>query len=468
MLDYGDEKMPIKTPDDSFVMTPEDLSHDPPSVDPVKATEDALQNPLGMLPLSSNVKHGDKVIILCPDKVKGGNQTFSHRKTSIPIIVKELLKAGVECKDIQIIIANGLHRKNTLFEMRYYLGNFIVNSFWPDRLICHDAEDTDNLTAFSGNSSGNIVEFNSRIMKADLVISIGHVLGNPYGGFSGGYKMVSTGITTWRSISSHHCPTVMNRTDMLSGNTQSDMRKRMNSIGQSMEKAMGKKFFFVDAVLGTDNQILGVFSGDGTIVQEQSWQLAKKRTEITLDLDDKFDILVFGLPRTFHYGPGHGTNPILMLQAIGAQLIRDFGVLKDNSVIICVSKCDGWFNDRWFPSYRTLFNKLEYLSDFADAVEFEEALSNNPRFIRKYRFEHGYGAFHAFSMVYCGNIALRNTNSVIIVGARNPGYARLMGCRAVKTFDQALNEAKKYVGKNPRILVLPECMNKPGFHLFEK
>jgi len=32
----------------------------------------------------------------------------------------------------------------------------------------------------------------------------------------------------------------------------------------------------------------------------------------------------------------------------------------------------------------------------------------------------------------------------------------------------ALREAEKYVGKNPRILVLPGCFVKPGFHLFKK
>lgn len=470
LIEYGDTLMKIKVPDDATILTPEDLrkQEPPPLKDPYEATRKALENPLGMPALKDLVKPGDKVIILCPDRVKGGAHETAHRRVCIPLMVEELKKGGVDLKDIELLISNGLHRKNTIQEIRGYLGDKIVNMFWPDRLFCHDAEDKENLVNYGRDKMGNVVEFNKKVAEADLAISIGHTLGNPYGGYSGGYKMVTTGITTWRSIRCHHCPEVMHAPDFLPANTESQMRKRMNSIGKAMEEGMGKKFFFIDAVLNTDNQILGVYTGDGEEVQRESWKLAAKRTEVYLDIDDKFDVLVFGEPRVFHYGPGHGTNPILMLQAIGAQLVRDYGVFKEDGVIICASLCNGWFNDEWFPSYRALFNKLQELSDFADATIFEEEISNNPEFIYKYRYAYGYGAFHAFSMVYCGTIALKHTSAIFIVGARKPGYARAMGCKPVKNFEEALKEAKKYVGGDPNILVLPECFVKPGFHLFKK
>jgi len=260
----------------------------------------------------------------------------------------------------------------------------------------------------------------------------------------------------------------MHARDFVPANAESGMRKRMNSIGKAMEEGMGKKFFCVDAVLGTDNQVLGVYAGDAEEVQRDSWQLAAKRTEVYLDIADKFDLLVFGEPRAFHYGPGHGTNPILVLQAIGAQLVRDYGVFKENGVIICASLCDGWFNDEWFPAYRPVFEKLQGLMDFADVTIFEEEICENPDLIYKYRFAYGYGPFHPFSMVYCGTIALKHTSRIFIVGAREPKYARAMGCKPIKTFEEALREAEKHVGRDPNILVLPECFLKPGFNLYKK
>ncbi len=460
--------MKIEVPDDATILTPEDLKQDPPSVDPFEATRKALENPLGMPPLKDLVKPNDDIIICFPDRVKGGTHELSHRRVSIPIIIEELKKAGVNLKNIKLLLCSGLHRNNTKAELEWYLGKEIVNAFWPDRLIWHDSEDQNKIVNFGYDKLGNFIEVSKYVVEANIAISIGHVLGNPYGGYSGGYKMVATGMTTWRSIRCHHCPDTMHLPNFIPANTESKMRLQFNSIGKTIEENMGKKFFFVDAVLGTENQVLGVYAGEGEEVQKESWKLADKRTKVYLDINDKFDILVFGEPRTFHYGPGMGTNPILMLQAIGAQLTRDYGVFKEGGVIICASLCDGWFNDEWFPSYRKLFKKLQKISDFAEAVRFEDEISNDPEDIYKYRFAYAYHPFHALSMVSMGAIALKHTSAIFIVGAREPGYARAMGCQPKNTFEDALREAKKYVGKDPNILVLPQCFLKPGFHLYKK
>ncbi len=467
-IEYGDGRMQIEVPDDATILSSEDLRHDPPAPDPYTATRKALENPLGMPPLKDIVKPHYKVVICFPDRVKGGAHAQSHRKVSIPIIIEELKKAGVSLTNIKLMLCSGLHRRNNKQELEWLLGKEIVNAFWPDRLIWHDSEDRERIVNFGYDRMGNVVEVSKEVVEADLAISIGHVLGNPYGGYSGGYKMIATGMTTWRSIRSHHCPDTMHLPNFIPVSIKSRMREQFDSIGKTIEEKMGKKFFFVDAVLGTDNQILGVYAGDGEEVQKESWKLADLRTNVILDIPEKFDILVFGEPRTFHYGPGMGTNPILMLQACGAQLTRDYGVFRENGVIICASLCDGWFNDDWFPSYRKVYNKLHKLTDFSEAYTLEDEISNDPEDIYKYRFAYAYHPFHALSMVSMGTIALQHTSAIFIVGAREPGYARGMGCKPTKTFEEALKEAKKYVGNNPNILVLPECFLKPGFHLFKK
>jgi lactate racemase len=468
-IEYGDTMMEIEVPDSAIIMNPEDLRHDPPTVDPYKAIQEALENPLDMPPLKEIASPGKKAIILCPDRVKGGAHKEAHRKVCIPKIVKELEKGGVKKEDITLMICSGLHRKNTKAELDWYLGEEIVNYFWPDRLTWHDCEDKENLVSYGYDELGDVVEVGKAVVEADIAISIGHVLGNPYGGYSGGYKMIATGMTSWRSIASHHCPSVMHAPEFIPANhTTSGMRKRFDAIGKAIEKGMGKKFFFVDAVLGTDNQILGVYCGDGDRVQEESWKLADQRTNVYLDIKDKFDILVFGEPRVFHYGPGHGTNPILILQAIGAQFTRNYDIFRDNGVIICASLCSGWFNDEWFPSYREIYDKLQKVSDFAEVLRFADEVSNRPEYIYKYRYAYAYGAFHGFSMVSCGSIAHNHTSAIFIAGAREPGYARGMGCIPKDNFKDSLTAAEKYVGKHPRILVLPGVFVKPGFHTFRK
>ena len=60
---------------------------------------------------------------------------------SIPLIIEELISGGCKIENISLVCAQGLHRKNTYEEWLWYLGPEIVNPFWPDRIINHDAED---------------------------------------------------------------------------------------------------------------------------------------------------------------------------------------------------------------------------------------------------------------------------------------------------------------------------------------
>jgi len=68
-------------------------------------------------------------------------------------------------------------------------------------------------------------------------------------------------------------------------------------------------------------------------------------------------------------------------------------------------------------------------------------------------------------MISCGHIAEMNCSAIYIVGAQEPGYARGMGMKTRATFDEALEDAKKYVGDNPNILALPKTFKLAAVHL---
>lgn len=465
-LEYGDEKMLVEVPEGAMVFWPGRSHTDPPEVDPEEATRQALANPHGLPPLRELARKGDRVVIAFPDRVKGGVHDRAHRKVAIPIVVGELRRAGVRSQDITLVCATGLHRKNTYEELVWYLGQPVVDEFWPDRLLMHDAEDPEGIVSYGKSDLGDVVEANRRVAEADLPILIGHAQGNPYGGYSGGYKMAATGITTWRSIRGHHSPHTMLRDDFVPVNVEhSHMRRQFDSIGRAIERGMGRRFFTVDAVLGTNSQVLGVFAGAPDAVQEASWPLARRRTDVPLDIDEPFDVMVFGQPRTFHYGPGMGTNPVLMLQAVGSQITRHREVLRERPVVIVASACDGWFNDEWFPSYRRVYDLLGRVNDFSEITRYEDEVATDPELVRRYREEFAYHPFHAFSMVYMGGVAHRHAERVFFVGARVPGYARAMGCTPVAGMAEALRRAEGVVGKDPRILVLPEAFTKVPVHL---
>jgi hypothetical protein len=205
--------------------------------------------------------------------------------------------------------------------------------------------------------------------------------------------------------------------------------------------------------------VLAVEAGELGLVEKASWPVADKRTNVYLDTNEPADVLIMGIPRNFHYGPGMGTNPILMSLAIGGQLSRCRHAVRPGCVVIAASICDGWFNDLWFPSYEETYHALQ---DFNTAAEFlaspaADAITNNYEYRFSYSNNFTYHPFHAMSMIAGGSVTNLFASAVYIVGGQKPAYARGMGFNTVSRFEEALKQAERYVGKNPRILCTPKC-----------
>lgn len=473
-FEYGQGLMQANLPDNTDVFIPGETVPDPPCIKEdrlVEETRKSILNPIGMEPISKIVKKGNKAVIIFPDRVKGGEQPTAHRKVAIPIILEELYKAGVEKKDILLICSNGLHRKNTEKEIKGVLGEKLFNEFWyTHQIMNHDSEDYEHLVDLGKTKRGDPVIMNKYVYDSDIAILIGHTQGNPYGGYSGGYKHCATGITHWRSIASHHVPEVMHRKDFTPVTNTSLMRTKFDEIGMYMEEKMGKKFFCCDAVLDTNSRQIEINSGYAAKMQIKSFETANKRTYVHW-AEKKYDVVVFGMPQSFHYGDGMGTNPIMMMQALSAQVIRHKRILSPNCVFIVSSICNGYFHDELFTGYRKVFDMFQkdYMNTLPDMNRYGEMFATNEEYIRNYRYGNGFHPFHAFSMISCGHIAEMNTAAIYIVGAEEPGYARAMGLKTRATFEEALEDAKKkYVGQNPNILALPRTFKTAAVHLCMK
>ena len=472
-FEYGHGFMKAELPDNTDIFIPGETVADPPHIPEellVEKTLYSIRNPIGMEPISKQVKAGSKVTIIFPDRVKGGEQPTSHRKISIKLILKELYDAGVKKEDILLICSNGLHRKNAEKEIRGVLGDELFFEFiHTGQIINHDSEDYEHLVDLGKTPQGDPVIMNKYVYDADFAVLIGHTQGNPYGGYSGGYKHCATGITHWRSIASHHVPKVMHREDFVPVNNSSAMRHKFDEIGSYMEKCMGKKFFCCDAVLDTKSRQIEINSGSADGVQEKAWVLGNQRTYVPF-AEKKYDVIVFGMPQFFHYGDGMGTNPIMLMQALSAQVIRHKRIMSDNCVFICSSTCNGYFNERLWPYLPELFELFkEEGNTLVDLNRYGEYFATNEEYIRKYRYANAFHPFHGFSMISCGHLAEKHTSAIYLVGAEKPGYARAMGLKTRETFEEALKDARlKYLPKEPNILALPRTFTTAAVHLMMK
>ena len=473
-FEYGTGMMPAELPDSTDVFIPGVTLPDPECLPQdwdslYNATLNSLRNPIGMPPLTELARKGCRVAIVIPDIVKGGCQPTSHRKVAVSAVLEELYVAGVEKKDILLIFSNGLHPRTTAGEALQILGDRLYNEFKDGQIIAHDSEDWENLIDLGVTDRGDPVIMNRFVYESDVAVLIGHCQGNPYGAYSGGYKHCATGITNWRSIASHHVPSVMHRPDFTPVSNTSLMRIKFDEIGQHMEKCMEKKFFCCDAVLDTKARQIDVYSGWAKEMQPVAWKLADKRTYVPF-AEKKYDIIVFGMPRDFHYGKGMGTNPIQLMQALSAQVIRHRRVMSDNCVIIASSVCDGFFNDQRWPYARELYKLfLDCGNTLPDMNRFGEEFARRQDYVNKYRFEGAFHPYHGFSMMSCGHIAEMNTSAIYIVGAEKPGIARGMGLKTRESFEEAIEDAKKkYISGEPNILALPHTFTQGAVHLCMK
>jgi nickel-dependent lactate racemase len=191
-FEYGQGTLSAELPDNTDVFIPGETVKAPtyiPEDELEAAYLESLGNPVGMPTLSELAHKGSTVAIVVLDRVKGGEQATSHRKLSIHYILKELYAAGVEKKDILFIISNGLHPRSKEEDARAIFGLELFDQFWHGgQIIRHDSEDHEHMVDLGTTGRGDPVFMNKYVFDCDIPTLIGHVQGNPYVGYSGGYK----------------------------------------------------------------------------------------------------------------------------------------------------------------------------------------------------------------------------------------------------------------------------------------
>jgi len=87
-FEYGHGLKEAMLPDSADVFIPGKTVKDPdyiPEEQIYEETYKSIINPIGMPAIPQLVNKDSKVTIIFPDKVKGGFQDSSHRKTAIPV-----------------------------------------------------------------------------------------------------------------------------------------------------------------------------------------------------------------------------------------------------------------------------------------------------------------------------------------------------------------------------------------------
>lgn len=170
----------------------------PALADPQGALRRALDAPLGSEPLRRAARGKRSACILICDVTRPvPNGLF------LPVLVRELLDAGIPAQAITVLVATGLHRPNEGDELRALVGSdWVLDTV---RVVNHLARnDADHVDLGFTAGRGTPVRLDRRFVEAELRIATGLVEPHFMAGYSGGRKVVAPGIAHEETIRTFH------------------------------------------------------------------------------------------------------------------------------------------------------------------------------------------------------------------------------------------------------------------------
>ncbi len=445
---FGDRMIPVRLPDRTRVV-PQGLSTSLPPVADLRAGfQEALRRPLDLPPLRELARPGWKVTVAFDDPTVPCYGPVWE--PAIRSVLEELEHAGVKKRDVTLLCANALHRKFTRGELAKVIGKGLVQEFGY-RLLCHDAEDPENLSYLGVSRSGYDVEVNRRVTESDLTVYLNTVV---WRGFNGGWKSICVGLSTYRSIRWHHSPDGMSMS--IEGN---QMHAMLDEMGELIEEKIGKgRIFKIETALANPIQVARIWAGSVGETRRAALELLKHQYPPRRELaQEKADLIVYGIPDWSPYASFSIMNPLLTLVSSGLGYLG--GVIealgKPGCSVILATPCPNQWDDLHHPSYREVWNQV--LSRSRDPYEirdlYEEDFAHRPEYLYKYRFGYGFHPMHGIMATYPLK-RLRHAARVFVAGATDPSLVTHLGFEPKESVEEAIAAAEKIHGKDCSILFI--------------
>jgi hypothetical protein len=442
---FGEGWVDANLPDDTARLSPGVSLPLEPAQDLEAAYRDAVDRPVDTPPLAELVRAGSRVVVAFDDPTV---PCYAPAwRAGLPVILDALDRAGVREREVILLCANALHRKFTHDELAGILGEDIVRRF-ADRLGCHDAEDSDVNVHLGTTEDSHDVEVNRAVVEADLAIYLNC---STTRGFSGGWKSVCVGLSTYRSIRHHHDPDTMSMS--LHRNRMHEVLDRMGAV---VEDRLGPdRIFKVETVLSNPLQVHRAFGGTVGGARAAVLDLLRRHQRPRrAEVEEPVDVVVYGVPDWSPYAAYSFTNPILTLISTGlgylGGMIEAAG--KPGCTVVLATPCPDRWDDVHHPSYREVWERVvPATQDPYEARErFEPELAQREEYLERYRFGNGFHPVHAVMALYPLK-RLRHAGRVIVAGAEDPAVPRHAGFEAAATVEEALALAREEHGAGMRV-----------------
>ncbi|MBM3706313.1 MAG: DUF2088 domain-containing protein, partial [Actinobacteria bacterium] len=199
-LDYGNEKLKVKIPDDNLLDV---IASKPvkPLPDPSRSVIESLKAPIGCAPLSEKIKDRKNICIVISDVTRA-----VPTELILESLLAELEGYGIKKDAVTILVATGLHRPNIGKELEGLVGRRIAANY---RIINHDAHRREDCDFIGKTKKGTPVILNRNFLAADFKILTGLIEPHFMAGFSGGRKAICPGISFMDMFRHFHGPAIL-------------------------------------------------------------------------------------------------------------------------------------------------------------------------------------------------------------------------------------------------------------------
>lgn len=239
-----------------------------PPKEPGQLIAEALECPIGSPRLKHRIRPGTKVLIVIDD-----NTRTTRTDLMLPTVLAELLGAGLDTHDIQILVALGTHRPMTRGEMERNYTPDIVARY---RFVLPNWKDPGEYVAVS--LSGDFpIRIHRELLQADFVIGIGQTVPHLIAGFGGGCKIINPGCADPDTIGRMHwlCSTAAD--GHLFAVRDNPVRKLIDEVGLKA----GLKFI-INEVPGKGDAVAAVFAGDPILAHRAACDFARSSCAVTI------------------------------------------------------------------------------------------------------------------------------------------------------------------------------------------
>lgn len=174
----------------------------------------------------------------------------------LPIIIRKLVKAGIDINKITVLLAVGGHRPLTRQEMKCKVGEWVLSHV---QVINHSPFASNLVTV---PDAQQVIKVNQYYMQADLKLAVGCIVPHNLAGFSGGAKAIVPGISGIETLRSNHSLAfdINDSTKTFLNNTCNPDNPVRRNI-ESVVSRVGLDYI-CNVILNDEMQIADVFAGN--------------------------------------------------------------------------------------------------------------------------------------------------------------------------------------------------------------